>query len=125
MLASYKLTELYRIFADNSTYGKHIDDLFTVAKSYSDLADALMSLHMEALKQGMKEPEESSVVESMGKIYDRLPEEEQEKFCGEMLQKKEFFGNAYKIMMDSFENAIKGAKSDGMTEKDTVKALEE
>ncbi len=46
----------------------------------------------------------------MSQVYDKLPEADQKKFCVDMLQKKEFFQDAYKVMMDSFESAVEVKK---------------
>ncbi len=106
VLANYKLPELYSILADDKNYKKFIDDLFAVSNEYTNRAIALSALHTEAFLQGMKKKEKFDVVESMCQVYDKLPEADQKKFCEDMLQKKGFFEDAYKTMMDNFENAV-------------------
>lgn len=118
LLSTYKLTELYSICANNEGYRQYIRDLFNYANETINKAGALISLHTEAFKQSLGKPEETNMVDSMGKVYDRLPEEDRKKFCEEILQKKEFFQDAYKVMMGVFENAV---KSNETTEKDTAK----
>ena len=93
ILNHYKITELYSILADDESYKKYIDDLFAVSDGYMKRAIALSVLHTEAFLQ------------SMGKAYDNLPDIDKKIFCENMLQKKEFFQDAYKMMMNSFQNA--------------------
>jgi len=106
VLTNYKLPELYSILANNEEYEKYINDLFAVSNEYANRAIALSALHTEAFLQSMKKQEEFNVVESMSQVYDKLSEADQKKFCEDMLQKKGFFQDAYKVMMDSFESAV-------------------
>ncbi len=104
VLANYKLPELYSILADDKNYKKYIDDLFAVSNEYTNRAIALSVLHTEAFMQSMKKKEEFDVVESMCQVYDKLPEADQKKFCEDMFQKKGFFQDAYKAMMNENPN---------------------
>ena len=117
IISNYKLTELYGILADNEGYKQYIRDLFTCANEIINKAGALISLHTEAFKQSMMKPEEVNAVDSMGKAYDKLSEADQKRFCQEMLGKKEFFQDAYKVMMDSFEKAVEMQKDDVVSGK--------
>lgn len=74
-------------------------------------AIALSALHTEAFIQSMGK-QRFDVLDSMGKAYDNLPDVDKKIFCENMLQKKEFFVDAYKMMMDSFESAMEVEKSD-------------
>lgn len=62
------------------------------------------------------------VLDSMGKTYDSLPEIDKKIFCENMLQKKEFFVDAYKMMMDSFESAVE--KGEGIENGEVSKKVE-
>lgn len=117
IISNYKLTELYSILADDKSYDKYINDLFALTNEYIKRAGALSALHTEAFLQSMKKPEEVNAVDSMGKAYDQLSETDQKQFCKDMLGKKEFFQDAYKVMMDSFEKAVKMQKDDVVSEK--------
>lgn len=117
IISNYKLTELYGICENKETYEKYIRDLFTCANDIINKAGALISLHTEAFKQSMMKPEEINAVDSMGKAYDQLSEADQKQFCKDMLGKKEFFQDAYKMMMDSFEKAVEIQKDDVMSGK--------
>ena len=104
ILNHYKITELYSILADDESYKKYIDDLFAVSDGYMKRAIALSVLHTEAFLQSMGK-QRFDVLDSMGKAYDNLPDIDKKIFCENMLQKKEFFQDAYKMMMNSFQNA--------------------
>ncbi len=118
ILGNYKLTELYSILANNEGYEKYIKDLFAISKEYTQRAIALMALHTEACKDIM-EKKKFNVVSSMIQVYDNMSEGDKKKFCEDMLQKKGFFQDAYKVMMDSFENAVemKGDVAGSVVEK--------
>lgn len=109
ILSNFKLTELYSILADDESYKKYIDDLFAVSDEYMKRAVALSALHTEAFIQSMGK-QRFDVLDSMGKAYDNLLDIDKKIFCESMLQKKEFFVDAYKMMMDILESAVeKGA----------------
>lgn len=111
ILNNYKISELYSILADDESYEKYINDLFAVSHEYTSRAVALSLLHTEALLQSMGK-QRFDVLDSMGKAYDSLPDIDKKIFCENMLQKKGFFEDAYKMMMDNFESAVEVEKSD-------------
>lgn len=110
ILSNYKLIELYDILTDNDGYKKYIDDLFAVSNEYTNRAIALSALRTEALLQNMKRKEKVDVAGIMCQMFDCMTEADQKKFCEDMLQKKGFFQDEYKVMMDSFESAVKVKK---------------
>lgn len=122
ILNNYKITELYAIFANNESYEKYIDDLFAVSNEYMKRAVALSALHTEAFLQSMKKPEVFDPASTMSQMFDCMSEEDQKRFCESMLQKKEFFVDAYKGMMDSFENAVE--KGEGIENGEVSKKVE-
>lgn len=105
ILANYKFIELCDLFADNERYAKYIKDIYAVSNEYINRAIALSALHTEAFLQSMKKEEVLDPADTMCQMFDCILEEDQKRFCEGMFQKKEFFENAYKLMMDSFENA--------------------
>ncbi len=111
ILSNYKLIELYDILANKDEYKKYINDLFAVSNEYTNRAIALSALRTEALLQNMKRKEEYDVPGIMCEMFDCMKEADQKKFCEEMFQKKGFFEDAYKVMMDSFQSAVE-AKGD-------------
>ncbi len=67
----------------------------------------------------MKKQDEVDIVDSMSKIYDLISEQDKKIFCERILQKKEFFTDAYKMMTGYFENALKeqkGSPSDNVAD---------
>lgn len=127
ILANYKLTELYNIFINDEGYEKYINDLFATSNMYINRATALIDLHTEAFIQSIRKQEEFDPATTMCQMFDCMSEEDQKRFCENMLQKKGFFEDAYKMMMDSFQNAVEVQKSDGrgatvddVTENNTV-----
>lgn len=60
----------------------------------------------------MKKPEVFDPASTMCQMYDCISEEDQKRFCEGMLHKKGFFEEAYKMMMDSFQNAVKVESND-------------
>lgn len=110
ILENYKLTELYSIFADNNGYLKYVSDLFNISHEYFDRAMALMSLNTEAYRERRKQ--KLTTQEAMIQTYDNFSEEEKQKFCMDMLSKKEFFEGSCKMIMDVFGNASEAEKKD-------------
>lgn len=53
----------------------------------------------------MEGKEEFDPADAMCQMFDCMSKEDQERFCEAMFQKKEFFEDAYKNMMNVFENA--------------------
>lgn len=106
ILANYKLTELYNIFINDEGYEKYVNDLFATSNMYINRAIALMDLHTEAFIQSIKKQEEFDPAITMCQMFDCMSEADQKRFCENMLQKKEFFVDAYETMMNIFENAV-------------------
>lgn len=124
ILNNYKITELYSILADDENYKKYIDDLFAVSHEYIGRAVALSALHTEAFIQSMKKPEAFDPASTMSQMFDCMSEEDQKRFCESMLQKKGFFEDAYKMMMDSFESAMEVEKGEGIENGEVSKKVE-
>ena len=120
ILSAYKFTELYDIFANNESYEKYINDLFAVSHEYTNRAIALSALHTEAFLQSMREKEVFDPAYTMCQLFDCMSEADQKRFCNGMLQKKEFFEDAYKVMMNTFQSAVEVKGDDvgsGVAEK--------
>ena len=85
--------ELYNIFANNGGYEKYISDLFAASKEYTNRAIALSALHTQAFLKSMQKEEKFDPAVEMCKMFD----------C--MFQKRGFFEDAYRNLMDVFHNA--------------------
>ena len=116
ILANYKFTELYSIFMDDNEYGKYISDLFAVSNEYFYRAIALSSLHTEASIES-RGKRKTDMLGTMGLAYDNMAEGEKKAFCKDMLAKKEFFGDACKMIMDVFGGASEVGKGITANEK--------
>lgn len=113
ILANYKFIELYDILSSKEAYEKYINDLFAVSHEYTNKAIALIFLHTESLLQSMGK-QSFAILDSMGQAYDSLSDIDKKIFCNNMLQKKEFFEDTYKMMMRTFQNAVESGKCDSM-----------
>ena len=103
IIENYKFTELYSILADKEEFEKYISDLRNISHEYFDRVLALMSLYTKALEERRKQ--KLTMREAMKQTYDGLSQEEKQKFCQDMLAKKEFFESSCKMIMDVFEHA--------------------
>lgn len=97
--------ELYNIFANNGGYEKYISDLFAASKEYTNRAIALSALHTQAFLKSMQKEEKFDPAVEMCKMFDCMSEVDQKRFCEGMFQKKGFFEDAYRNLMDVFHNA--------------------
>lgn len=122
IFTNYKLPELYSIFADDESYKKYIDDLFAVSREYIGRAVALSALHTEAFIQSMKKKEEFDPASTMSQMFDCMSETDQKRFCESMFQKKGFFVDVYKMMMDILESAVE--KGEGIENGEVSKKVE-
>ena len=87
-----------------------MSDLFNISHEYFDRSMALMSLNTEAFKESRKR--KLTMREAMNQTYDSLSVEEKQRFCQDMLSKKEFFEDSCKMIMDVFGNASEAPKKD-------------
>ena len=124
IISNYKLTELYGICENDERYKQYIRDLFTYANDIINKAGALISLHTEAFKQSMMKKEEFDPASTMCQMFDCMSEADQKRFCEGMFQKKGFFVDAYKMMMDSLENAVEVEKGEGIENEEVSKKVE-
>ena len=110
IIENYKFTELCSILADRGEFEKYISYLRNISEDYFDRVLALMSLYTKALEERRKQ--KLTMREAMKQTYDGLSEEEKQKFCQDMLAKKEFFEGSCKMIMDVFEHASEVPKKD-------------
>lgn len=114
IISNYKLTELYGIYANDEGYMQYVRDLFNYANETINKAGALISLHTEAFKQSIKKQEKFDPADTMCQMYDCMSEEDQKRFCQDMLQKKGFFEESVKMIQTWFESAKEVGKGDGV-----------
>lgn len=109
IILGYKLPDLHSLFVNNTEYQKYLKKLIDNATIYINTFGALIALHKEALEES-KRTQEFDILDTMNEVYDILPEDKKIEFCENMLSKKEFFIDAYKRMMDTFESAMETQK---------------
>lgn len=105
ILTTYKITDLYSILANHKEYEKYIASLINTATTYVNTVGALIALRKEAVKRS-KTNAEVNLLDTLNQAYDKSTKECKETFCQEMLGKKDFFENAYRMIMGCFENAL-------------------
>lgn len=76
-------------------------------------AIALLALHTEAFLQSRRKDEKFDPAAAMCEMFGCMTEADQKRFCKGMMQKKEFFEDAYRNIMDVFRNAAKSEKENG------------
>lgn len=109
LLSQYKLFDLYTLLEkDIKEYDRYLASIINSANEYTKLFGALVDLYMGVCKE-----QNANVSDSMTQAYDRLPEEDKKKVCGSMMGKKEFFSDAYGIMMDVFGSVLEKEKESG------------
>lgn len=109
LLSQYKLFDLYTLLGkDIKEYDKYLTGIINSANEYLKLFGALVDLYMGVCKE-----QNTDVLDSMGQAYDRLPEEDKKRVCGAMMGNKEFFSDAYGIMMDAFGSVLEKEKESG------------
>lgn len=119
ILSTYRVKDLSSILIDRKNYEKYITDLLQSATTYINTVGALADLRKEAVKDSEKS-KEFDIWETMIQVYDNLPVEYKKVFCMKLLDRREFFEDAYKMMMNIFENAVEmqgDDKGSGVVEK--------
>lgn len=112
ILAQYKLFDLYSLFKDGKEFDRYLAGLINSATEYLKLSSALIALYKEAIKE-CNEAREFDIVDYMSQCFDKLPESDKKRVCGAMMGKKEFFSDAYRIMMDVFGNVLEKKEGSG------------
>ncbi len=110
ILENYKIMELYSILADKDKFEKYISYLRNISNDYFIRVLALMSLYTGTLEERRKE--KLTMREVMSQSYDSLSVEEKQRFCQDMLGRKEFFGDACRMIVGVLENASEAEKKD-------------
>lgn len=106
LLSQYKLFDLYTLLGkDIKEYDQYLTGIINSANEYLKLFGALVDLYMGVCKE-----QSANASDSMAQAYDRLPEEDKKRVCGVFLGKREFFENAYKVMMGVFEGMLETQK---------------
>lgn len=106
LLSQYNFYDLRTLLEEDIVeYDRYLTSIINSAEKYFKLFSALVDLYI-----GVRKEQESDIMASISQAYDRLSEEDKKKVCVVMMGKKEFFSDAYKNMMDGFQNAMKSEK---------------
>lgn len=103
-MANYKLTEIQRLLNNYSELDKYLHNILDGVMVYVKIVNAFIVLYNEALVE--TRDKKGGIVEVIGRLYDGLPDESKQKVCQDLLDKKKFFEDAYRMIMDSFNNAL-------------------
>ena len=82
-------------------------DAMKESMEISECADLMIRAEYEESRK-----EKLTMREVISQSYDGLSEEERQKFCQDMLGRKEFFGATCRMIMDVFVNASEAEKKD-------------
>ena len=110
ILENYKLTELYSMLADKDEFEKYTSYLRNVSNDYFGRLLALMSLYTGTLEERRKE--KLTMREVMSQSYDSLSDEEKQRFCQDMLAKKEFFEDSCRMIVGVLGDASESERKD-------------
>ena len=112
LFENYKLFDLYALIKDETGYQQHTTDLTNTAKKLISMLNAVTDLRKEAIKE-CNEAQKLDIVDCMSQCFDKLSEADKKKVCGAMMGKKEFFSDAYGMMMDVFGNVLEKKEVSG------------
>lgn len=107
LLANYKLGELYQIVSSQKDLAKCLEDYASNAILYINAMKAITQLRAEAMKESYVNRQENAV-STMETVYDGLPDSHKKDFCRRMVERNDFFQEAYKEIMGKFHSALRG-----------------
>lgn len=112
LFENYKLFDLYALIKDENGYQNLTADLANTARKLISMLNAVTDLRKEAIKK-CNEVQKFDIADYMSQCFEKLPESDRKRVCGSMMGKKEFFSDAYWIMVNVFKNAAKSEKENG------------
>lgn len=98
---NYKLSNLHHWMNHEGEFKKYLQSLLDGANTNILAINALIR--------------KCGLIEGISKMYDVLPDESKEKICHDLIGKRKFFEDAYRLIMDTFKNAA-GEKEDAVQE---------
>ena len=105
-MSQYNLYDLCTLLGkDIKEYDQYLASIINSADKYLKLFGALVDLYI-----GVHKDQQSDISASISQAYDRLSEEDKKKVCGAMMGKKEFFSDAYSLIMSVFGNVSEREK---------------
>lgn len=112
LLKHFKLGELYQMIATEKDLARCTENFSIMATFYIDLVSALVKLRTEAIKE-LEGKSEGNPVSTMEAVYDGLSDVCKKEFCRKMVDRGDFFQDAYKEIMGKMNLALRGHKETG------------
>lgn len=112
LLKHFKLGELYQMIATPKDLARCTENYSIMATFYIDLVGALIKLRTQAIKE-LNGKYEETVVDTMEAVYDGMSDTYKREFCRKMVDRGDFFQDAYKEIMGKMNSVLKGEKEMG------------
>lgn len=110
---NYKLSDLHYWMNHEDKLKEYLQSLLDGANTNIRAINALIELYNGVTIESRDK--KCSLVEGISKMYDVLPDESKQKICEDLLSRKKFFEDAYRLIMDTFKDAA-GEKEDAVQE---------
>lgn len=110
---NYKLSDLHYWMNHEDELKEYLQSLLDGANTNIRAINALIELYNGVLIESRDK--KCSLVEGISKMYDVLPDESKQKICEDLLSRKKFFEDAYRLIMDTFKDAA-GEREDMVQE---------
>lgn len=110
---NYKLSDLHYWMNHEEEFKEYLQSLLDGANTNIRAINALIELYNGVTIESRDK--KCSLVEGISKMYDVLPDESKQKICEDLLSRKKFFEDAYRLIMDTFKDAA-GEREDMVQE---------
>lgn len=110
---NYTLSELHNWMNNQEELNQYLQGLLDGANTNILAINALIELYNGVLVES--KDRKCSLIEGISKMYDVLPDESKEKICRDLIGRRKFFEDAYRLIMDTFKDAA-GEKEDVVQE---------
>lgn len=110
---NYKLSDLYYWMNHEDELKEYLQSLLDGANTNIRAINALIELYNGVTIESRDK--KNHIVKGVGILYDALPEESKQKVCQDLLGRRKFFEDAYRLIMDTFKDAA-GEKEDAVRE---------
>ena len=107
LLKHFKLGELYQMIATEKDLARCTENFSIMATFYIDLVSALVKLRTEAIKE-LNGKNEEDTINTIQSVYDGMSDVCKKEFCRKMVDRGDFFQDAYKEIMSKMCSALRG-----------------
>lgn len=112
LLKHFKLGELYQMIATPKDLARCTENYSIMATFYIDLVGALIKLRTEAIKE-LNGKNEEDTIDTIQSVYDGMSDVCKKEFCRKMVDRGDFFQDAYGEIMGKMYSALRGEKEMG------------